>query len=210
MTLILVRHGESEGNARGIITGSLDLDLTDRGREQARLVGARLASEPVRAIYASTLRRASRTGAAIAEHHAAEVEELGGLDEYCYGEAQGLTWPEIAEKYDLNTSDWGRGVVPGEEGHPTFRQRVADTMDELRARHREDVAVVACHGGTIIQTLAHLFDLPAHSSPRTRITNCSLTVIEHRGGRDEVVMVNDACHLDGSRGRLGSSRVGLG
>ena len=195
MTLILVRHGESEGNARGVITGSLDLGLTERGREQARLVGARLASERVGAIYASTLRRASNTGVAIAEHHGTGVQELAGLDEYCYGEAQGLSWPQIAEKYDLTTSDWGRGVVPGEEGHPSFRQRVAETVDELRVRHREDVAVVACHGGTIIQTLAHLFDLPVHTSPRTRITNCSLTVIEHRGGRDEVVTVNDACHL---------------
>ena len=197
MTLILVRHGESEGNARGVITGSLDLDLTDRGREQARLVGARLASEPVTAVYASTLRRASRTGAVIAEHHSAEVQELAGLDEYCYGEAQGLAWAEIAARYDLDASDWGRGVVPGEEGHPIFRQRVAEAVDELRARHREDVAVIACHGGTIIQTLAHLFDLPAHASPRTRITNCSLTVIEHRGGRDEIAVVNDVCHLPG-------------
>lgn len=39
MTLILVRHGESQGNIQGIITGSLDLDLTDLGREQARRVG---------------------------------------------------------------------------------------------------------------------------------------------------------------------------
>lgn len=195
MTLILVRHGESEGNARGVITGSLDLDLTDRGREQAQQVGVRLASEPVSAIYSSSLQRAANTGAAVAEHHDLEVQPIAGLDEYCYGEAQGLAWPQIAEKYNLDTSDWGRGVVPGEEGHPVFRQRVANAIDELLLRHREDLAVVACHGGTIIQTLGHLLDIPAHGSPRTRITNCSLTVIEHNSGRDEIVTVNDICHL---------------
>ena len=50
------------------------------------------------------------------------------------------------ERYQLTTSDWGRGVVPGEEGHPVFRTRVAETIDVLRERHREDLALVACHG----------------------------------------------------------------
>jgi len=198
MTLILVRHGESEGNARGVITGSLDLALTERGREQARRVGARLAVEPVAAVYASTLRRASATGAAVATHHGVTVEEIAGLDEYRYGEAEGLSWPEITERFNLTTNDWGRGVVPGEEGHPAFRRRVGIEIDQLRARHREDVAVVACHGGTILQALAHLLELPDHTSPRTRISNCSLTVVQHRAGRDEIVVVNDVCHLEDS------------
>ena len=80
MTLILVRHGESEGNARGVITGSLDLDLTELGREQARRVGARFAEHPIAAIYSSTLQRAANTGAAVAVHHELEVERLAGLD----------------------------------------------------------------------------------------------------------------------------------
>ena len=196
MTLILVRHGQSEGNALGVITGSIDLDLTAHGREQARLVGERLASSPVVAVYASTLRRASNTGAAVAAHHGLVVEERAELDEYRYGEAEGLSWPEMVERWDLSADDWGRGVVPGEEGHPAFRERIGSTVDELLARHREDVAVVACHGGTIIQTLGHLLGLPAHASPRTRIANCSLTVVEHRGGRDEIAVVNDVCHLE--------------
>lgn len=196
MTLILVRHGQSEGNARGVITGSLDLDLTDHGRKQARLVGARLSVEPVAAVYSSTLRRAAHTGAAVAEHHGLDVERIAALDEYRYGEAEGLSWPDIAERYQLTPDDWGRGVVPGEEGHPAFRQRVGAAIDELSARHLDSVAVVACHGGTIIQALANILELPDHASPRTRITNCSLTIVEHRGGRNEIVMVNDACHLD--------------
>jgi broad specificity phosphatase PhoE len=196
MTLILVRHGESEGNARGVITGSLDLDLTDLGREQARRVGDRLSDHSLAAIYSSTLRRAANTGAAVAAHHDLEIEKLSGLDEYSYGEAEGLAWAEIMERFDLTTTDWGKGVVPGEEGHPVFRGRVAETIDVLRERHREDVAVVACHGGTIIQALGHILELPDHGSPRTHIANCSVTIVEHRAGRDEIAVVNDVCHLE--------------
>ena len=195
MTLILVRHGESEGNIRGIITGSLDLDLTDLGREQARRVGERLASEPVAALYASTRIRAANTAAAIGAHHGLEPTLIAGLDEYRYGVAEGLTWAEFAERYPRDMADWGRGAVPGEEGRDLFRTRVATAIDELAERHVQDVAVVACHGGTILHVLAHIMQLPADSAPRTRIGNCSITTITHANGRAEITLVNDLCHL---------------
>ena len=50
MTLILVRHGQSEGNVKEIITGSLDVKLTDYGYQQAQLVGMKLSSETITAV----------------------------------------------------------------------------------------------------------------------------------------------------------------
>ena len=195
MTLILVRHGESRGNIQGIITGSLDLDLTDLGREQARLVGQRLADQPVAALYASTRIRASNTAAAIGTHHNLEPTLIEGLDEYRYGEAEGLTWAELAERFPEAIKNWGHGTVPGEEGRTLFRTRVGAAIAQLAERHTDDLAVVACHGGTILHILAHVMQLPAHSAPRTRIGNCSITTIEHANGRTEITLVNDVCHL---------------
>jgi broad specificity phosphatase PhoE len=195
MTLILVRHGESEGNIRGIITGSMDLDLTDLGREQARLVGQRLAAEPVAAIYASTRVRAAKTAAAIGAHHNLKPILIEGLDEYRYGEAEGLTWEDFRERFPRGMKDWGAGAVPGEEGRGVFRTRVAAAIDLLAKRHSKDLAVVACHGGTILHILAHVMQLPSNSAPRTRIGNCSITTIEHTNGRTEITLVNDLCHL---------------
>jgi broad specificity phosphatase PhoE len=195
VTLILVRHGQSEGNARGVICGSLDVALTDRGHDEARRVGDHLASHPVAAVYSSALRRAAETGTAIARHHALEVVPVEALNEYHYGEAQGLTWPQMIERYQLTTRDWGRGIVPGEEGYEAFRSRVGVAIDAIAERHRDDLAVIACHGGTIIQTLGHLLGLPPHTSPRARVTNCSITILEHRQDQLEIVTVNDVCHL---------------
>ena len=95
MTLILVRHGESEGNTRRIMQGSLDMPLTEAGREQARLVAARLASMPIAAVYSSPLSRAFETAQVIAAHHAVDVQPIAGLREGGRGEAQGLTWAEV-------------------------------------------------------------------------------------------------------------------
>ena len=195
MTLILVRHGESEGNIQGIITGSMDLDLTDLGREQARLVGQRLADEAVAALYASTRIRASNTAAAIGTHHNLQPTLIEGLDEYRYGEAEGLTWAELAERFPDAIKNWGHGTVPGEEGRTLFRTRVGAAIDELSDRHTEDLAVVACHGGTILHILAHTMQLPPHAAPRTRIGNCSITTIKHANTHPEILTVNDLCHL---------------
>ncbi len=66
MALLLVRHGQSEGNARGVIQGQLDMPLTDRGREQARSVAERLRREGgVERLVASPLARAFETAEVI-------------------------------------------------------------------------------------------------------------------------------------------------
>jgi broad specificity phosphatase PhoE len=195
MTLILVRHGESQGNVRGIITGSMDLDLTDLGRDQARRVGQHLAAEPIAALYASTRIRAANTAAAIGAHHNLKPTLIEGLDEYRYGEAEGLTWKDFHERFPRGMKDWGTGAVPGEEGRDVFRTRVAAAIDLLAERHTEELAVVACHGGTILHILAHVMQLPTNSTPRTRIGNCSITTIDRINDRSEITLVNDRCHL---------------
>jgi probable phosphoglycerate mutase len=63
--LIFVRHGETDWNAKGLIQGSLETDLNDKGREQARDVAALLAARPDRLegydIIVSPQRRAMQT-----------------------------------------------------------------------------------------------------------------------------------------------------
>ena len=56
-TILLVRHGETVDNARQIMQGQTQGELNERGREQARQVAERLATDPVDVIIASDLRR---------------------------------------------------------------------------------------------------------------------------------------------------------
>jgi broad specificity phosphatase PhoE len=195
VTLILVRHGESEGNAAGIVQGWLDVPLSARGRAQAAATARRLAEEPVAAVYSSDLTRALQTAAPIAEAHALAVTPVPALREYRYGEAQGLSWPEVAARWPSSGRVWGAGHIPGEEGADAFRARVAEAFDALAARHRDDVAVVASHGGTMGQILAHLMALPVGAYVHSSTPNCALTTIG--AGRDAPVLValNDLCHL---------------
>ena len=92
MTLLLLRHGESEGNALRVIQGWREYPLTSRGRAQADAAGRHLASVGAVALYTSPLLRARETAAAVEAHSALQAVELPDLREYHFGEAEGLRW----------------------------------------------------------------------------------------------------------------------
>jgi len=59
--IYITRHGETEWNVAGRIQGHTDVSLSERGREQARMLARRLASVPIDAVYSSDLLRAAET-----------------------------------------------------------------------------------------------------------------------------------------------------
>src|SRR6185369_16506319 len=73
LEILLVRHGESEGNAQERMQGSSDFPLTERGRTQARALAAWLGSQGLglQATYASPLRRAWETAEILSANGAA-------------------------------------------------------------------------------------------------------------------------------------------
>ena len=89
MRLILIRHGESDGNAAGVLQGRLDYGLSERGARQARLTAERLASHGADRVLSSPLRRASTTAALIAEAMQLELALEEDLAEYDIGAGAG-------------------------------------------------------------------------------------------------------------------------
>ena len=63
MTLLLLRHGESEWNQKNLFTGWTDVELTDKGREEARQAGRLIRTEglDIDCCYTSYLKRAIHT-----------------------------------------------------------------------------------------------------------------------------------------------------
>lgn len=199
MTLILVRHAESEGNVGGVIQGWTDLPLTAAGVEQAAQVARRFAGASVAAIYTSPLARARDTARPIAAALGLALVEEPNLRERHYGRAQGLTWAEAAVRWPLGEAahhrDWAM-AVPDVEALAALRRRAVSVVSDLLDRHRDDTAIVVSHGGTLVQIIADLFGLPEDTWPRIRMSNTSVTVVEG-GASDPVVrLLNDVCHLE--------------
>ena len=194
MTLVFVRHGQSEGNQRGVAQGWLDSPLTERGRADARAAAERLSSSGASAVYSSDLARARETGEIIAALVGPPLEHRRRLREQGLGEGQGLSWREIRERWGAGVRA-GRGDIPGEEATADFRERVARDFDLLAERHSEELAICAAHGGSIRMVIGHVLGLPPDVYPRVHIANGSLTVVEMDGGRPVLTSLNDACHI---------------
>lgn len=200
MTLLFVRHGQSEGNASRIMQGWLDTPLSEVGRRQAEAVAQRLVTAGASRVYASPLRRAWDTGVAIASAAGLPLEAAPGVREYGYGAAQGLRWEEVEARFAVSAGQWGSGRIPGEEGAAAFHARVTAAFEELSERHRADVAIVVSHGGTIGQLVAHVLGAPqgAHLAFATP-ANTSITAFTWDRERVVLAGLNDACHLEETR-----------
>lgn len=140
--LVLVRHGETDWNRDGRIQGRSDIPLNVTGREQARRAGDRLAVERWDAVAASPLSRAAETARIIAERVGlTDLELVDALVERNYGEAEGLTGPEIERL--------SGGVVEARESRAEVVERALPALLELAGRHPGQSVLIVSHGGVI-------------------------------------------------------------
>lgn len=203
-TLILVRHGQTESNIKGLLHGQTDIPLTERGIEQARLVALRLAEErQIAALYSSPLQRARHTAEIIGEAVRLQPVLHPGLMEIDFGIAEGLTFEEALERLpelELVGKDEDQMLDlqwPGGESRFGFRDRVRATLHELLDRHPGEKIVVTAHGGFISVAMGELLREPDAGWRRYMIANCAITQIEWHGhDRDvTVVCLDDRAHL---------------
>ena len=110
--LLLLRHGETEWSKSGRHTGRAELDLTDTGREQAKLAADALAVLSLDNPWVVTSpRRRAQVTAELAGLKVDEVSPL--LAEWDYGEYEGLTTAEIRQKVP-DWLVWTHGCEGGE------------------------------------------------------------------------------------------------
>ena len=151
--IIIVRHGESLGNAARMFLGHSDQDLSERGYLQAERTGELLSTLHIDKIYSSDLLRAYNTAFQIAKHHNLEVEKSRGLREIFLGEWEGMTTDAIEIKYPelFNTwkNDFGNAVCPGGESTSALQNRIYDEVLRLAKLNEGKTIVLAFHGAAI-------------------------------------------------------------
>jgi len=199
---VLIRHGQSTWNQQHRIQGQLDPPLSELGRRQAALLGARLAARRFAGLYASDLKRAFETAEVVGAAIHLEPEPRTSLREVFLGEWEGLTTEEIAERYPEAWASWVEepqwDLVPGGEGQAAFDRRVAAAMDGILRLHPQGDVLVVTHGGVIQVALHRIVGKPSRGLFPFKIQNASITLIERRDGRSIIGGVNDIAHLESS------------
>jgi len=191
MTLIyLVRHGETDWNRARRIQGATDIPLNDTGREQAATTGRLLARREWDLVVTSPLSRARETAQIIArETGMPEPILLPEIVERQYGEAEGLDYEEIAERFPDDT------VVPGRESREEVAARVIPAIVQLAEQNPGAAIIVVSHGGVIRSVLTSVApDDPAITGGRIR--NGSVHSLSHTDGTLDLIAFDDPIELE--------------
>jgi 2,3-bisphosphoglycerate-dependent phosphoglycerate mutase len=201
--ILLVRHGESaafvEAAGFDLVDGHGDPELHPAGRQQAQRVADRLAGEPLRALYVTTLRRTAETAAPLAARLGLTPIVEADLREVFLGEWEGGLLRRRVREGDplalrmVEEERWD--VIPGAEPAAGFAARVGSALVAIAARHPDQLVAVFTHGGVIGAALA----LATGSRPFAfnGADNGSISHLVISGDRWVLRRFNDTSHLGG-------------
>jgi probable phosphoglycerate mutase len=160
--ILVIRHGESEAAYMDrpfpLVDGHADPELSDNGREQAERLAARLAKDPIDAIYVTSLRRTAQTAAPLAARLGLTPRVEPDLREVHLGEWEaGRFRKMVADNHPVAERMWAEerwDVIPGAEPADVFTARTGGALQRIAKAHRDQLVAVVVHGGVIAALLA--------------------------------------------------------
>lgn len=178
-TIFFLRHGSHDRLGR-VLCGRMDgVTLSERGREEARAAGRRLASEGLAAIYASPMERTRETAELAAEALRLPITTAEDLVEVDYGDWTGETFEALHADPRWQAWNAARGVsrTPGGESLLEVQARLRRFVDRARSAHPDQRILAVSHGDPIKAILAHATGLPLDNLDRLEISPASLSVL---------------------------------
>ncbi len=159
-TLLMVRHGESEANRNNVFAGNFDADLQDRGVEQAEKTAEFIAKNyKVDKIYASDLKRAFKTGKAVADLLSMDIVPDCRLREISAGKWEGMKFDDIAreypEEYIVWRTDLGNARCPEGESTRELGERILAALTEIAEQNDGKTVVIATHATPVRAMQSH-------------------------------------------------------
>ena len=170
LRLYLVRHGETDWNIESRIQGKTDIELNEKGRQQAEELADVLGKAyGIKRIYTSGQKRAAETAKIVGRHLGIEPQVREGLEEINFGKWEGYTWRQVREMFPKEYFIWHgnrRYEVPPEgESYQQLLDRLLPTLDDIMSKDREDVLSIT-HSAVIMTLMSYLYDTPFEDMAR--------------------------------------------
>jgi broad specificity phosphatase PhoE len=179
--LVLVRHGETLWHRENRYAGTSDVELSPLGRTQARDLAEWATTAALDGVWASPLSRAEETARACAELTDTRLGTDERLRELDFGDAEGLTRPEMEARFPDAARDFQRDPVrhqlPGGEDPVRAAGRFTSCLNEIAERHPTGRVLVVAHSTVIRLTLCALIgvELSRYRRLFPALGNCALT-----------------------------------
>ena len=199
LRLLLLRHGQTLWNKELRYNGDTDTGLTPFGQRQSAALAARLAQRHIDAIISSDLLRATSTASAIATSCACAVRLDTRWREMRFGEAEGLRWHDVMERFPAAARAWAENradaAMPGGESLLDVSHRVEAALSEMVAEFDNRTVAVVSHGAPLRVALCLLLEADVSRHWRYNIAHCTLSEVAVYPSGGVLNLLNDACHL---------------
>ncbi len=210
-TLLLIRHGESLANRECFFAGQLDVPLEPRGLEQAHCTASFIDTHySVDKIYASDLRRAYDTAAAISQPLDTEIVTDSRLREIYAGSWQGEAFDRIVARYAADYGVWltdiGNCICTQGESLSQLSRRVCRALEDIALENPGKTVAVATHATPIRAAqcllgghpLGEMKDIPW-------VSNASVTELFYEKGAWQFGKISQDEHLAHMRTAFGAN-----
>jgi probable phosphoglycerate mutase len=191
MSIFLIRHGETAGNAARIVQRP-DIPLSERGLAQAERLARRLAGAGITAILASDLVRAAMTAERLARVTGLSIAFEPLLHERNFGDIRGTAYA------DLGFDPFDPGYAPPNgETWAVFHARVDRAWARIQAAATATPGhlAVVTHGLVCKSLAGRHLALPSGAGVPERWENTSVTIVDARAPW-RVALLNCCAHLD--------------
>jgi len=160
--LLLIRHGESDGNAQRKFSGFQDVGLTKKGIWQAERLAYRLKRVPVDTVYCSDLKRARHTAEIIFGDRGKNIVTNSKFREINFGAWEGYTFEEIKLKFGYGDefNHLMENIKP--EAAIPQGESLVDLNNVLKKYEKIDkdkTIALVCHGGAIRVILSNALNI---------------------------------------------------
>lgn len=204
MEIYFVRHGETVWNTEKRFQGLSDSPLTEKGIEQAKLLGEKLKDIAFNKFYSSSLKRANDTANYIKGDRRQEVEIFEAFNEISMGDMEGIQqeefkkiFPKQQEDFFFNPLDYDPSPYNG-ESFLELMERVKEGLEKFIELNKGYERVLVVSHGATLKTLFHYLSGRDISEFRDEKIpkNTSYTIVKYIDGKYKIIDFSNTSHLE--------------
>jgi len=199
MKLILVRHGETPENKKGILQGHLNSSLSKEGIKQAKKLSLRLKNEKIDKIFVSDLKRTVQTAKELIKYHPnTEVIYEQMIRERDLGNLQGRSLKELIEESKKSGLSMFKFKPKRGESHSDLKKRIKKFFRDLMKKESGKTILLVTHGGPIAHLLLYFLKLPFKKIKECKSGHTGISIIEVdiNDGNHKINLINCTKHLE--------------
>lgn len=187
VTLLIVRHGQTNFNLEHRMYGLNDTILTDKGIRQAEALGNFLSRYKINFVYSSPLSRAIKTAKSIIKYQVADliINSVDNFKEIDCGKCTGLTRSEVEVRFPELIKEWNKNTdppFPDGENLQDVESRAIPIVENIVSKHSGKTVLISGHGSLNVAIIGYFLQIPPALCFKIRQDNCCVNILEFEDG----------------------------